>query len=148
MSIVKTLRKAFSWHGFVPLVPLERCVTENQYKVHVTNHIYPVMKHFYPDWSGLCNPHPIVMRAKWIVWMKIMSILCHGFHSHQITTQVNKKKSSGRMAIISIVQFYRLAQLMPRRTEVVLVACSGRMPYLIHFGVFVLIFDFFFVLLK
>ena len=47
---------AFYWHGLGLLVPLEGRVTNpnpNQYKVIVNDHLYPVMKHFYPDGIGL-----------------------------------------------------------------------------------------------
>ena len=44
---------AFCWHGLGPLVPLEGRVTANQYKVVLSDHLYPMMKHFYPDGSGL-----------------------------------------------------------------------------------------------
>ena len=40
-------------HGLGPLVPLEGRVTANQYKVVLSDHLYPMMKHFYPDGSGL-----------------------------------------------------------------------------------------------
>ena len=43
----------FCWHGLGPLVPLEERVTANQYKVVLNDHLYPMMKHFYPDGSGL-----------------------------------------------------------------------------------------------
>ncbi len=45
--------EAFCWHGLGPLVPLEGRVTANQYKVVLSDHLYPMMKHFYPDGSGL-----------------------------------------------------------------------------------------------
>ncbi len=38
---------AFCWHGLGPLVPLEGKVTANQYKVVLSDHLYPMMKHFY-----------------------------------------------------------------------------------------------------
>ena len=41
------------WHGLGPLVPLEGWVTAIQYKVVLSHHLYPMMKHFYPDGSGL-----------------------------------------------------------------------------------------------
>ncbi len=41
---------AFFWHGLSPLVPLEGRVTAYQFEVV---HLYPMMKHFYPDGSGL-----------------------------------------------------------------------------------------------
>ncbi len=44
---------AFCWHGLGPLVPLEGTVTANQYKVVLSDHLYPMMKHVYPDGSGL-----------------------------------------------------------------------------------------------
>ncbi len=47
------LWEAFCWHGLGSLVPLEGRVTANQYKVVLSDHLYPMMKHFYPDGSGL-----------------------------------------------------------------------------------------------
>ncbi len=44
---------ALCWHGLGPLIPLEGRVTANQYEVVLSDHLYPVMKHFYPDASGL-----------------------------------------------------------------------------------------------
>ncbi len=44
---------AFCWQGLGPLVPLEGRVTANQYKVVLNDHLYPMMKHFYPDGSAL-----------------------------------------------------------------------------------------------
>ncbi len=41
------------WLGLGPLVPSEGRVTANQYKVVLSDHLYPVMKHFYLDGSGL-----------------------------------------------------------------------------------------------
>ena len=43
----------FFWHGLGPLVLLKGRVTANQYKVVLSDHLYPMMKHFYPDGSGL-----------------------------------------------------------------------------------------------
>ena len=44
---------AFCRHGLGPLVPLEQRVTSNQYKVVLSDDLYPMMKHFYPDGSAL-----------------------------------------------------------------------------------------------
>ena len=44
---------AFCWRDLGPLVPLEGRVTANQYKVVLSHHLYPMMRHFYPDESGL-----------------------------------------------------------------------------------------------
>lgn len=44
---------AFCWHGLGPLVPLEGEVTANEYTVILSDHLYPMMRHFYPDGSGL-----------------------------------------------------------------------------------------------
>ena len=35
------------------LVPSDKTVTANQYKVVLTDHFHPMMKYFYPDESGL-----------------------------------------------------------------------------------------------
>lgn len=40
-------------HGLGPLIRLEGRVAANQYKVILSDHLYTVMKHFYPDRSGL-----------------------------------------------------------------------------------------------
>jgi len=55
---------AFCWHGLGPLVPLERRVTANQYKVVLSDHLYPMMKHFYPDGSGLQDDNAPIHRAR------------------------------------------------------------------------------------
>ncbi len=44
---------AFCRHGLGPLVPSEGRVTANQYKVVLSDHLYPMMKNFNPDGSGL-----------------------------------------------------------------------------------------------
>jgi len=46
---IRWLCYAFCWHGLGPLVPLKGRVTANQYKVVLSHHLYPMMKHFYPD---------------------------------------------------------------------------------------------------
>ncbi len=56
---------AFCWQGLCPRVPLEGRLTANQYKAVLTDHLYPVMKHFYPDGSGLS---PQGRRDHWMVW--------------------------------------------------------------------------------
>lgn len=43
------LRGLFAGDGLGPLVPLEKRVTANQYKVVLSDHLYPAMKHFYPE---------------------------------------------------------------------------------------------------
>ncbi len=49
--------------GMGPLVPLEGRVTADQYKVILSDHLYHLVKHFYPDGSGLFQDiithHPI-----------------------------------------------------------------------------------------
>lgn len=47
------LLRTFCWHGLGPLVPLEGRVTSNQYEVALSDHLYPIMKHFYPDCNRL-----------------------------------------------------------------------------------------------
>ena len=44
---------AFCRHGLDPFIPLAGRVTANQYKVVLSDHPCPKMKHFYPDGSGL-----------------------------------------------------------------------------------------------
>ena len=44
---------AFCWHDLGPLVSLEGRVTANQYKVVLSDHLYPIIKHFYADRGGL-----------------------------------------------------------------------------------------------
>lgn len=42
------------WLGFNPCSSAEKRVTANKYKVLLTDHLYPMMKHSYPDGkSGL-----------------------------------------------------------------------------------------------
>ncbi len=48
-----TLWGAFCRHGLGPLVLLEGRVTANQCKVILSDHLLSMMKHFYPDGSGL-----------------------------------------------------------------------------------------------
>ena len=45
----------FWWHGFGPLVPLERRATALEYKVVLIDDLHPMMKRFYPDGKGLCQ---------------------------------------------------------------------------------------------
>ena len=47
------LWRTFFWHGFGPLVSLEGRVTANQYKVVLSDDLYPMMKHFYLEGRGL-----------------------------------------------------------------------------------------------
>lgn len=46
----------FCWYGLSPLVPSDKRVTANQYKV--TDHLYLLMKHFYPDEICLFQDNP------------------------------------------------------------------------------------------
>ncbi len=39
--------------GLDPLVPIEGKVITNQYKIVLSDHLYPMMKHFYLDGRGL-----------------------------------------------------------------------------------------------
>ena len=41
------------WHGLGSIVPLKGEVIADQYKVGLSDHLYPVMEHFYHDGSGL-----------------------------------------------------------------------------------------------
>lgn len=43
----------FCGHCLTPLVPSERRVTANQYRVALSDHLYPVMEQVYPD--GSCH---------------------------------------------------------------------------------------------
>lgn len=43
----------FPWYGLAPLVLLDGKLTANQYKVILTDQLYPMMKHFYPIGRGL-----------------------------------------------------------------------------------------------
>ncbi len=47
MQMLPCRCEAFSWHGLGPLVPLGGRVDANQYKVVVSDHLCPMMKHFY-----------------------------------------------------------------------------------------------------
>ena len=44
---------AFCWLGLGPLFPHEGGVHSNLYKAVLSDHLYPMMKHFYPDGKGL-----------------------------------------------------------------------------------------------
>lgn len=59
-----------SWgYGSGPLVPLEGRLTANQYKVALSDHLYPVVKHLYPAGNGLLSDHHVPFRGlDWIVW--------------------------------------------------------------------------------
>lgn len=41
------------WYVFNPLVPLEGKMSANQHKAIPANHSYPMMKHSYPEGSGI-----------------------------------------------------------------------------------------------
>lgn len=43
---------AFCWCSLVPSIPFEGKITANIYNVIVTDHLYPILKGFYPDGSG------------------------------------------------------------------------------------------------
>lgn len=43
----------FRWHALGPLVLLEGRVRANQYKVVLTDHLYPIMQYLHPNGSGL-----------------------------------------------------------------------------------------------
>lgn len=49
-------------HGLGPLVPSEERVTANQYRVSLSDHLYPVMKHVQPDGSGLFQDDGVPVR--------------------------------------------------------------------------------------
>ncbi len=53
MQMLPCRCEAFSWHGLGPLVPLWGRVDANQHKVVLSYRLYPMMKYFYPDGSGL-----------------------------------------------------------------------------------------------
>ncbi len=86
---------AFCWHVLGPLVPLEGRATANQYKVVLSDHLYPMMKHFYPDGSGLFQDDDAPTYKAWgvtgLMSMKMNEtwIICYGLRSHQISTQSN-----------------------------------------------------------
>lgn len=61
---------AFCWHILGSTVPIEKTISLNHNKVIVTNHLYPMMRHFYPDGCGL------------FCWMgELMQISIHN-HNH------------------------------------------------------------------
>ncbi len=85
---------AFCWNDLGPLILLAGRVTANQYKVVLSDRLYPVMKHFYPDESGLLqDDNAPIDRARGVTERfesrKMMWITCYGLRSHQISTQSN-----------------------------------------------------------
>ncbi len=72
----------FWWHGLGPLVPLQGRVTANQYKVVLSDHLHPMMKHLYPDGSGLFQDDnaPIHRAGGVTEWFDVYendAIYCH-----------------------------------------------------------------------
>lgn len=62
-------------------------------KLKGKHHIYPVMKHFYPDGRGLLQDDPtFTHRARRLTdgfgSSEIMEITCHGFYTQQISTHL------------------------------------------------------------
>lgn len=83
------LSGAFFWHGLRPLVPLKKRVSANQYKVALSNHLYPMMKHscdFVED--GNLPIHRAQGVTLWFDEYKIMWIISHGLHGRLISTEI------------------------------------------------------------
>lgn len=101
---------AFCWHDLGPLVLLEAMVTENQYKIVLSDPFYPVMKHFYRDGSG----HQILTQLNICgrSWTDMLESVLH--HHHHI---------------IPPVEFQRLVESTPRSIKVVLAAHGVKTPY-------------------
>lgn len=60
---------------FRPVVPLKVRFTANQYKVIPTDHLYPMMKCFYPERSGHVQDDPSPIHSTgwlrlWMVWWR------------------------------------------------------------------------------
>lgn len=79
----------FSCHGLGQLVPLQGRVTANQYKVISSDHLYPMIKYFYPDGSGLLQDDNASGSTEALMSMKMMLSICCGLRSHQNSTQLN-----------------------------------------------------------
>lgn len=53
MALLFCRSNLFFCHGLSPIVSLYGKITTNQYMVLLPDHLYPVMKHFCPDRTGL-----------------------------------------------------------------------------------------------
>lgn len=152
------LGRTFSQHGLRPLVPLEGCITANEYKVILTDHLYhlyPIIKRFYPN--GVFSSRMIMSFStghdsslNCIMSVKMMSILFYALHSQEISTQLNiygrfwtdivdtlhpiinkpfEEISFGRLVFIPPVEFHRSLN----QGTLKLVAQGGPAPKTLHF---------------
>lgn len=148
---------SLAWFGSTS--HLERRVIANQHKIlsDLTDHFYPMVKHFYPDRSvrfpgDPTHIHTTQRLIKWfdeddsdvnhVLWhvhspdlsplehlWQIFGSLCLTVLSSTIVKTPIEGISFGRMVFILPAQFHRLVELMPKSTEVVPVACSGPKPH-------------------
>lgn len=61
------LWEAFCWHGLGPLFLLEWRVTTHQSKLVVSDHLHPVMMHFYPDGRSFFQKCNVPIHRAWRV---------------------------------------------------------------------------------
>lgn len=66
-------------------------VTVHQYKVILTYHLYPMMKDFYLDGSGVFQEDNATYTGHEVLteWLNEYETDVNGLHSHQISTQLN-----------------------------------------------------------
>lgn len=126
----------FCCHGLSPLVHLEGRVTANRYKILLNDHLYPKMKHFYPDANGLfrddSDPHPHGPSAQMVWWgWKWCNSYAFPFTTfqpswtpmrdfgslHHLFKTPTEGISFWRTVFIHPTQFVRLVELMPRCIE-------------------------------
>ncbi len=79
---------AFCGHGLGPLVPLEGRVTANQYKVDLSDHLYPVILNI--SWTflilmGVVSSIGQAGPPNGSMSMKMVWIIYYGLHSHQMS---------------------------------------------------------------
>lgn len=51
--------------ALAPCASLEGRIISNQYKVHLSNRLYSVMKHFYIDGTDLCQDNSSSLHIAW-----------------------------------------------------------------------------------
>lgn len=87
----------FSGMVWVWLSLLDGCIIAYQFKVLLTDHLYLIMKHFYPNGSGLLQNYSSPIHRPWGLTEWFMEgkndvnqfVICYGLHSHRISTQLN-----------------------------------------------------------
>lgn len=60
----------FCCNGLCPHVPLEQSITANQYKLILSDHLYPVMKHLYSDRTGHFLDDSVLIHRTVTDWMR------------------------------------------------------------------------------